>query len=131
MYKGSCLCGEIAFTIGVQLGSLMACHCQRCKKENGTAYLISSAVPRSSLNLVRGDKYLTRYVGPTGFQRFFCNCCGSPIFSQNPANPEVIRVRIGSLDTVVQDQISKHIYLNSAAPWETSAISADRFLEKS
>ena len=37
VYQGSCLCQGIRYEIQGEIGEIVQCHCQRCRKENGTA----------------------------------------------------------------------------------------------
>jgi hypothetical protein len=41
MHKGSCLCGAVEYEISGALGPIVFCHCSRCRKANGAAYLLS------------------------------------------------------------------------------------------
>jgi hypothetical protein len=51
-YKGSCLCGEIIFEIIGEFESFFLCHCERCRKDTGSAHaanLFSSKTSRTYL----------------------------------------------------------------------------------
>ena len=37
-YTGSCLCGGLRYEIRGEIGDIVQCHCQRCRKANGTAF---------------------------------------------------------------------------------------------
>ncbi|WP_290537184.1 hypothetical protein [Alcanivorax sp.] len=37
MYTGSCLCGGVTFEIAGELAPIQVCHCQQCRKAQGTA----------------------------------------------------------------------------------------------
>ena len=37
IFQGSCLCGGIHYEIHGEIGDVIQCHCQRCRKANGTA----------------------------------------------------------------------------------------------
>ena len=36
-FRGSCLCGEVAFEVEGPFDSFLNCHCSRCRKATGTA----------------------------------------------------------------------------------------------
>ena len=38
IYFGSCLCGEIRYEIHGEIGEIIQCHCQRCRKANGNNF---------------------------------------------------------------------------------------------
>ena len=39
MIRGSCLCGSVKFEIERAAGPFELCHCARCRKVSGSAYL--------------------------------------------------------------------------------------------
>ena len=46
-----------------------------------------------------------------GVYRWFCSECGSPLISSRDAQPELYRLRIGTLDTVLDKKPTMHILL--------------------
>ncbi len=50
--------------------------------------------------------------------RNFCSECGSPIYSVKADLPDVYRLRIGSLDTPIEQKPTCHFYVGSKAEWE-------------
>ena len=38
IYKGSCLCGEVTFEIEGDFDNFYLCHCERCRKDTGSAH---------------------------------------------------------------------------------------------
>ena len=59
-----------------------------------------------------------RFNANLGVQRYFCGQCGSPILSKRDAQPEVVRVRMGTLDTPVAAGPGAHIFVGSKAEWD-------------
>ncbi len=52
--------------------------------------------------------------------RWFCSECGSPLISSRDAQPELYRLRIGTLDTPLdQKKPTMHIFAASKAEWES------------
>ncbi|MHB8454801.1 MAG: GFA family protein [Acidiferrobacterales bacterium] len=117
MHKGGCLCGAVTYEINGDLGPIMLCHCSRCRKVNGTAFNAASPVRKADFRILTGLDKLTDFESSPGVGRVFCSVCGSPIFSRRDAFPEVIRLRIGTLDTPVNTRISAHIFVASKAEW--------------
>lgn len=37
-YSGSCLCGEVTFEIEGDFEDFYLCHCERCRKDTGSAH---------------------------------------------------------------------------------------------
>jgi hypothetical protein len=117
MYKGSCLCGAIAYEITGEIGPIIYCHCTRCRKANGSAFATNAPVAAADFHITRGDESLRSFSTPSGVHRVFCSLCGSPIISKRDAAPDVVRVRIGTLDTLLDARPTSHIYARSKAEW--------------
>ncbi len=117
MYEGSCLCGGIRYRLDAEISELACCHCQQCRKAQGTAFASNAPVPRSAFRLISGEELLKSYESSPGKQRIFCGRCGSPLWSERATAPAVIRLRVGSLDTSLQHAPDYHIHAASKAPW--------------
>ncbi|HWJ36021.1 MAG TPA: GFA family protein [Steroidobacteraceae bacterium] len=117
MYKGSCLCGAIHYEIAGEIGPIDFCHCSRCRKANGTAFLSGAQVNPAEFKITSGADRLTDFESSPGVHRVFCKQCGSPLFSRRPGPPEVIRIRIGSLDTPPHGKPRAHIFYADRAEW--------------
>ncbi len=118
MYKGSCLCGSIRYEITGELGDYGYCHCKSCRKASGTAHAANSPVDRINFHLLSGTETLREYQSSPGKFRCFCSTCGSPIFAYLASSPEVIRIRLGSLDTPFMKQPTAHTFVADKATWE-------------
>lgn len=116
MYKGSCLCGAIAYEISGELGPIICCHCVRCRKANGSAFASVSPVPSVNFHWLKGEDLLHSF-SVEGVHRFFCRQCASPLMSRRDAFPGVVRVRIGSLDTPIAGPVAAHIFTDFKAEW--------------
>lgn len=117
MHKGSCLCGAIEYEISGDLGSVLFCHCSRCRKANGSAFSAVLPVSASNFRIIKGQESLRTYQTEAGVQRVFCGSCGSPIIGKRESAPEIVRVRIGTLDTQIKTKASGHIFVGSKAEW--------------
>jgi len=117
MNKGSCLCGAVEYEINGSLGPIVYCHCSRCRKANGSAFSAVSPVASADFHIVKGQESLRSYSNDAGVHRMFCGNCGSPIVSKRESMPELVRVRIGSLDTPLAAKVSSHIFFGSKAEW--------------
>jgi hypothetical protein len=117
MYAGSCLCGVVRYQVDGELGAISLCHCSRCRKANGSAFLAAAQVAPQDLKLLSGQEQLGDFESSAGVHRVFCRNCGSPLFSRRPGPPEVIRLRIGTLDTPLRDKPQAHIFYADKAEW--------------
>lgn len=117
MHTGSCLCGAVEYEIRGELGPIVYCHCSRCRKANGSAFAAVAPVPAADFRLVKGEEALRSHRTDAGVHRVFCGTCGSPILGKRESAPDVLRIRIGTLDTPVMAQVSAHIFVGSKAEW--------------
>lgn len=118
MLKGSCLCHAIEYEIHGELGPVMMCHCSKCRKANGSAYAINAMVNTNAFVIVKGQDAISEYESTPGVFRSFCKHCGSPLVSRRPSQPDIVRLRIGTLDTPVDVKAMAHIFVGSKASWD-------------
>lgn len=117
MYRGSCLCGKVQYEIRGELGPTGFCHCTRCRKANGTAFLAAAQFNPVDFHLLAGKEVLADFESSPGVHRVFCGHCGSPLYSQRPGPPEIRRLRIGTLDTPLPGKAASHIFYADKAEW--------------
>jgi len=119
MLTGSCLCGAIRYTVNAPITELRACHCTHCQKASGASGSVNAAVPSSAFKLTQGTPKRHTGVADSGrtLHRYFCGDCGSPIYSQRAATPELMMVRAGTLDDSSSLKISTNIWTKSARGW--------------
>jgi hypothetical protein len=65
-----------------------------------------------------GSETLREYESSPGKLRVFCSKCGSPIYAYLTSTPDVIRIRLGSLDTPFSKQPRAHTFVSEKAHWE-------------
>lgn len=115
-YTGSCLCGGIQYEIHGELAPVQICHCQQCRKAQGSALVTNIPVATDQFSLITGEDLLASYESSPGKERVFCRCCGSPIFSRLQGL-DVVRIRAGTLDGKVPLRLSGHAFVGSKASW--------------
>ena len=118
MLKGSCLCGAVSYQVNAELDTIILCHCQKCRKSNGSAFGANAPIKAGNFTLLTGKDALAGFKSSPDLVRHFCRNCGSPIYSQRPSTPELVRLRIGTLDTTISTRPSAHIYVGSKAEWD-------------
>jgi hypothetical protein len=128
--QGSCLCGEVEFTIDKTPTRLVHCHCSRCRKSRGTAHGANTFVAESSLRFTRGAERIRNFKLPGSFMygTSFCESCGSmlPLLF---APMKQYMVPVGALDTPFAVQSRVHIYVGSKAPWSAITDNHPQFAE--
>ncbi len=114
---GSCLCGGIRYQVRGELGAMVACHCSRCRKANGSAFQAVVPVATDGFELLAGAELLAGYESSPGVHRMFCRRCASPLYSRRDAMPALLRLRVGTLDTPLPAGPAMHVFVGSKADW--------------
>lgn len=130
IYRGSCLCQGIQYEIHGAIGDLVECHCQRCRKANGSAYAVNAPIRVVDFKIVQGEHLLKKYQSTATTQRCFCSECGSPIISVKAETPDLYRLRIGTLDTPLQQKPTMHIFAASKAEWDDICDALPQYAER-
>lgn len=121
MITGSCLCGAIRFELDRAVGPFELCHCGRCRKASGSAFVAGIGVLRRDFRLVAGAALITTYDAPIrrappAFRTCFCSICGSPV--PDPSSDSAwLEVPAGLLDDDPGLRPDKHIFVEVKAPW--------------
>ena len=115
---GGCGCGAVRYSIDEPLLSASYCHCTRCQRRTGAAASANARVAPGAFRLVAGEEHVRAWAPDAGFAKFFCGLCGSALFSRDPANPNSVGVRLGSLDADPGVRPQWHQFVAYAAPWE-------------
>ena len=118
MYEGGCLCGAVRFEIAGPIRNIVYCHCSRCRKAQGSAFATNGIAAANAFVITRGEDELTVYESMPGKTKHFCRNCGSPIASKNAADPDNVRVRIGTIESSIAERPMAHIFATSKADWE-------------
>jgi hypothetical protein len=129
MHKGSCLCGNVRYELTRELGEFGYCHCTSCRKASGSAHAANAAIDRTDFLLVSGTDTLREFESSPGKFRAFCSRCGSPIYAYLAASRDILRIRLGSLDTAFAKQPRAHTFVLDKASWEPIGDSLPQFPE--
>ena len=115
--SGNCLCGGIRYRVRGEPGAMVVCHCSRCRKANGSAFQAVVPIATGDFELLEGAELLAGYESSPGVHRMFCRRCASPLYSRRDAMPDMLRLRVGTLDTPLPAGPSMHIFVGSKAEW--------------
>jgi len=118
MYKGGCLCGTVRFEITAGIRNIVYCHCSQCRKVQGSAFATNGIVDSKHFNILSGESELTGFESSPGQIKYFCKHCGSPIISKNASTPDDVRIRLGVIESDINERPSAHIFSSSKANWE-------------
>jgi hypothetical protein len=117
-FRGSCICGEIAFEVEGPFDLFLNCHCSRCRKATGTAHSCEVIVKAPALRWLRGERSVARFDLPQArsFATAFCRRCGSPMPHVTRRGREVI-IPAGSFDEPLGAAPDRHVHWASRADW--------------
>jgi len=118
MYQASCLCGSVKFTISGPVNDIIYCHCSLCRKAQGSAFATNANVNLHDFNFLSGEANLTAYKTSNSKTKMFCKTCGSPMMSKDSNIPDIIRIRLGTIESDISERPGKHIFVASKANWE-------------
>ena len=116
---GGCLCGEVRYRIGGEVGPAAYCHCDDCRRVTGSAFNVSAPVQFADFELASGTlgHHTKAAEGGTPLTRYFCAACGSPIYTASPRHPDVIYVKAGSFDDPAVIHPERQAWTSSRVPW--------------
>jgi len=118
MYRGSCLCGTIKFSVKKGIKDIVYCHCSLCRKAQGSAFATNANVAKDDFNFISGEDNLSHYPSSKTQTKSFCKTCGSPIMSRNTTAPDNIRIRLGTIESEISEVPEAHVFVASKANWE-------------
>lgn len=118
MYIGGCLCGAVRFEIHGPIRNIVYCHCSQCRKAQGSAFASNGVVQAADFSVVSGAELLKGFEATSGQTKYFCSTCGSPIISKSQARPGEVRVRLGTIESDIEERPGAHIFVSSKANWE-------------
>src|SRR5258706_4502579 len=98
--RGGCLWGAIRYESAGDRVFSLHCHCRDCQRSSGTAYIAAMRVPASGFRIVQGmpKRYVSTSDAGNEITRAFCGDCGSPLYVQVGTRPDIVRLRVGTLD---------------------------------
>lgn len=107
LHSGSCLCGDVAFTLSGDLAPVSCCHCTQCRKATGH-YLASTETAADALSFT-SDSSLKWYQSSDYAERGFCGNCGSTLFWRVIGSRD-ISIAVGSLTSPTGLKTARHIF---------------------
>ena len=123
MIRGSCLCGGVRFEIARAIEPFELCHCSRCRKASGSAFVPWVVALREDFRLVQGEELIRKYEAPLRdkpppYRTSFCGRCGSPVPDPN-SDSRWVEVHAGVLDDDPGLRPERHILVEAKSSWFT------------
>ena len=123
MIRGGCVCGGVRFEIARAVGPFELCHCTRCRKSSGSAFVPWLAALREDFRVLQGEELIRSYEAPLrdkppAYRTSFCGRCGSPVPDPNSEGP-LIELHAGVLDDDPGLRPERHILVEMKSSWFT------------
>lgn len=118
LYQGSCLCGDVTFTVEGDFENFYLCHCERCRKDTGSAHAANLFSTTAALTWLTGEENVRTYDHLSeGHIKSFCARCGSALPNLQMEG-KLLVVPAGCLDSDVPLRPQGHIYCAHKANWD-------------
>jgi hypothetical protein len=107
MTTGGCLCGAVRYRVDGPLDPVVACHCTQCRRSTGHHAAATGA--RREHIAIEGEVAWYEST-PGAIRRGFCPVCGSNLFWDRMASPE-LDIWAGTIDGATGLRLVGHIYV--------------------
>ena len=116
---GQCLCGAIRYSFPNDPAMTGVCHCKNCQRQAGSAFSTLAGVPKAEFEMQGEPKLYEDSDTDTGntVQRYFCDKCGSPIYSAIDAQPDMLFLKTGTMDDTSGFQAMFHAWCSTKQDW--------------
>jgi len=126
---GSCYCGKINFELNNKPKIVVNCHCDDCKKRNGTVFSTYIAVSENDFQLSKGENTLKQYEAKNIGIKYFCPECGSPVYNKNFRLPGLSLLFYGALSNPADYKPNFNVFCSTKASWVDTINSIPSFQE--
>lgn len=98
--KGGCYCGAVRYEADGDVMIRAQCHCRECQYFSGGHPNVIAGVDKTGFRYTAtAPKSFTRSDIANPVTREFCANCGTQILTRSPALPELVLIKVGTLDT--------------------------------
>lgn len=117
---GQCLCGKIKYEMQNAPAMMGVCHCKNCQRQAGSAFSTLAVVPKTEFKFTSGKPKLyedSDTKSGNSVQRFFCETCGSPVYSAIPSQPGTLFLKTGTMDDTSGFKPMFHVWCSTKQGW--------------
>jgi hypothetical protein len=115
--SGACHCGCVQFELKSAPKLTVNCHCDACKKRNGSAFSTYLAVSETDFSIKAGADTLKQYEVASEGIKYFCAECGSPIYNKNYRFPGLYMVFYGAFTQARDFKPAFNVFCASKHEW--------------
>ncbi len=129
IYKGSCLCGEVTFEIEGEFENFFLCHCERCRKDTGSAHAANLFSSTAKLRWLSGEAEVKTFnYRSEGHIKSFCSNCGSAL-PNIQFGGKLLVAPAGCIDNDIHMKPQGHIFCKNKANWDNDFENLPKFKE--
>ena len=116
---GSCQCGRVSDELHLPPLATYVCYCSECQKLSAGVASTNMAVLRDSLRIEQKSLKQFERAGHGGTRNLahFCPDCGNRIYHENPDQPEMLRLKTGTLDDQGRVKPVMHVWTFRKPAW--------------
>lgn len=116
--NGQCLCGAVRYTASAPPIASRACWCRVCQYIGAGSGTVNAIFQRSAVEITgKLQEYACLADSGNHMHRQFCGQCGTPLFAYVDERPEVLVVRVGTLDDRESVKPASTIWVSAAPSW--------------
>lgn len=96
---GGCYCGAVRYESAGRPGFRGQCHCRECQYVSGGAENLFMILPSDGFRYTEGaPRRFSRSDIDNAVTREFCGACGTHMATRSPRDPNILILKIGTLD---------------------------------
>ena len=114
---GACLCGAVSFTAALPSRWVAHCHCTRCQRAHGAAFVTWVSVDEAKAAITDPEHRLQWYRSPGRGDRGFCATCGSPLFFRSGQWSGELHIARAAFRDPVDRAPQMHGYYDTHVDW--------------
>ena len=117
-FRGSCLCGNVKISFSLPVTTVVQCHCQSCRKMQGSDYSSWIAVPENQFSVDLGSELISTFKLFRS-SKSFCSTCGTCVYGYSGKHFKRHKViPLGIVENYSADiQPQVQVYTENKAEW--------------
>ncbi len=117
---GACHCGAVTYQTSSDPVRMAQCHCNACRRITGTGHNVQAFFKSDQVE-IKGKTSTHDSTSDKGNKRtrHFCTTCGSRLFSENAATPQIIGIAVGSFDDSSWFKPQAILYTSEQSEWDS------------
>ena len=118
-FKIECHCMKIQCSFALPATTVVQCHCQNCRKMQGSDYSTWLAIIREQFSIDAGRQFITEYQINERSSKSFCSFCGTVVCAINGKHfNEHLMVPLGVVKNYSPDLEPRlQVYVTNKAEW--------------